>query len=229
MKRIDPLLFLVSRYIIMMFSVIAYVIGIFLLVSATTGIPKISKDEKESTDPRIMVSQTSVPLVSPTGVIIDTVITTEYKGPNGITMDVQMVSSQRKPAKIQSRVLHAFPAILFAFAIGFCLWHLSMLLKTLSHNEFFDHSNYRRLYFIGWTIISYHIIAMILGKISSGIYATPIKDSSRQNISWFPMEYTMLPEMVVRIPWILAGAVILLFAKAFRAGTILREEHDLQI
>jgi len=269
MKRIDWLLFLVSRRTMMLVSILFFLFGSLMLISAFSGLPKVFHDgtlfltvrdfQKEipvdghmwvnypdssiaveaKTGRRVVNFQTQFALFEEdkkdlelSNVYKDTIRTTISEGKPGWKvkrLDVRSGVFYVEPSGLAQRLLLGTTGILICFVTGFCLWQLSKILKALASRDFFAEHIHRRIVMIGWAIIAFQLISILIHIINYPFRSVRLEVSSSIPNYRTPYDIAGLPATDFSFTWLIVGAMILLFARAFKQGQVLQKDRDLQI
>lgn len=134
-----------------------------------------------------------------------------------------------QPSGFNQRMLLSILPILWCFVAGLCLWQLSKILKAIAEHEFFASHVPQRMSMIGWSIIAYQLACIIITIINYPYHSVTLEVSSSIPNYRAPFHISGFPENDYSITWLIAGAIILVFARAFKKGQVLQKDYDLQV
>lgn len=123
----------------------------------------------------------------------------------------------------QYRDIQVFILLLSVMYISIITWMMILLLKFSNssfNNYFFTQKNVIRLRTIGWFAIGIGMISLFSGAISKLLFRLAL---GLRGINFSQTEVTFLPI------WLIAGLTMLIIAKAFENGILIRQEQELTI
>ncbi len=127
------------------------------------------------------------------------------------------------------RLLLVLPQILYFSLFAFSSRQIARLLKDILSGTAFSDSNYRRLRNIGWGVIAWQSVLIILYIVTMNWIALVNFHSTRPDFH-LPVQLSQANlQYDVSLSWLIGGYVLLILAYAFKKGNQLQHEQDLTV
>jgi hypothetical protein len=123
------------------------------------------------------------------------------------------------------RLLFLSPILFATLVSGYCMWQMTLLLQSITKQSPFEKINFKRLRNVGYAIILYQIVLIVL----SALFHLDIDIFLFSSTLRHPISFTAHQESNFSLQWLLLGTAILILALAFKRGVELQEEQTLTI
>jgi len=147
---------------------------------------------------------------------------------NVTKVDFESGTAYIKPESFYNRSLLIAPIVFFFGILSFFLWQLAFFINNIQRGEIFIPANYKRLRNMGIAVLAHQALLFILYLLESSYQILVNYQSTIPN--YRPPVYLVAEaDYHIGAPYLLAGALILVVANAFKKGYTLQQEQDLTI
>ena len=182
--------------------------------------------------PGLTLNQEAKKIITADNVYKDTIRTAMANGKPGWNfkrLSLRTGKLDLEPSGFSQRIVLATPGILWYLVVAFIFWQLAVIMKAVSRKDYFAPHVYKKVAWIGWAVVIFQIICILFDNINGSFHSVSLDVIS--SIPHYRAPFTIygMPAAGYSITWLFTGAVILIFARAFKYGYFLQDEYDHQL